>query len=353
MNQRFKLLCSCVLSGTLAALCLYPVTSEILARRRASQRLELVEAGLRAGAKEHVALDPLLSLRVRWLGPLLASWQTVGGCGAGSSGGAGAAVKWIGRSTTGGLFQTQIIGSYLHFGEVHREPGEGGPNYSSAYNLSLTAQVTRDLGEKWNVGVVVPYLYKYYRDYGQLPVDVSNAGIGDINLLLTRKLGPINATSLSASVGLPTGTYKAQYKMDYLSQEKQLGLGRITANLMLDHAMDETWGLIVLGGSVSYRGGENELRNYRSPAAGLWAYSGYFLGPFVPALGLSLNRFWKQDRNRSLEQKADLTSVAGNVSLEWSSDYVAILAGGSFPYSIPSFELQPWIVALGLTFSPF
>jgi hypothetical protein len=122
---------------------------------------------------------------------------------------------------------------------------------------------------------------------------------------------------------------------------------------MLDHTLDETWGLIVLGGSASYRGGENALQNYRSPAGGLWAYGGYFLGPFVPALGLSLNHFLKHDRDRTLEQDAPLTSVAGNVSLEWSSDYVAILAGGSFPCSVPEFELQPWIVGLGVTFSPF
>lgn len=329
----------------MAALSLYPLGNELLARRRVGQRLEAVEAGLGAGAGKPIAIDPWLSLRVRWLGPLLSSWQTVGGCGAGSSGGAGAAVKWIGRSTTGGLFQTQIMGSYLHFGT--------GSNYTSGYNLSLTAQVTRELGEKWVVGVVVPYLYKYYRDYYQLPVDVSNAGLGDVNLLVTRKLGPINATSVSASLGLPTGVHDAKYKNDYLTQEKQLGLGRVTGSLMLDHTLDQTWGLVVLGGSASYRGGENALGNYRSPAGGLWGYGGYFLGPFVPALGLSLNHFLKADRDRTLEQETSLTTLAGNVSLEWSSDYVAILVGASFPYSVPGFELEPWIAALGVTFSPF
>jgi hypothetical protein len=345
MKKRFELLCSCMLAGAMAALSLYPIGSELLARRRVNQRLAEADAGLRAGTGDPLTIDPRLSLRVRWLGPLLASWQTVGGCGAGSSAGAGAAVKWVGRSTTGGLFQAQIMGSYLHL--------SSGTLYTSGYNLSLTAQVTRDLGEKWNIGVVVPYLYKYYRDYYQLPVDVSNAGIGDINLLVTRKLGPINATSLTAAVGFPTGSYDAEYKMNVLTQEKQLGLGRWTGSLTLDHTLDETWGLIVLGGSLSYRGGENELHNYRAPAGGLWAYGGYFLGPFVPALGLSLNQFFKHDRDRTLEQDAALTTVAGNVSLEWSSDYVALLVGASIPYSVPGLELQPWIVALGLTFSPF
>lgn len=345
MKKRSELIGSCILASAMAAFALYPVASELLARRRVSERLRAAEASapLREGAR--VAADPLLSLRVRWLGPLLASWQTVGGCGAGSSAGAGAAVKWIGRSTTGGLFQTQIMASYL--------PLSKAASFSSGYNLSLTAQVTRDLGEKWNVGVVVPYLYKYYRDYAQLPVDVSNAGLGDINLLLTRKLGPINATSVTASLGLPTGVHDAQYRNDYLTQEKQLGLGRVTAGLSVDHTLDQTWGLVVLGGSLAYRGGENELGSYRSPSGSLWTYGGYFLGPFVPALGLSLNHFLNHDRDRTLEQDTELTTLAGNCSLEWSSDYVAILAGASLPYSVPGFSLQPWVVALGVTFSPF
>lgn len=329
----------------MAAIALYPTGKKLLTQRGVSQRLAAVEAGLNAGQALERPIDPQLALRVRWLAPLLASWQTVGGCGAGSSAGAGASVKWIGRSTTGGLFQTQILGSYVHLAE--------GVLFSSGYNLSLTAQVTRDLGEKWNIGVVVPYLYKYYRDYHELPVDISNAGIGDVNLLLTRRLGPINATSITASVGLPTGAYDTQYKMDYLTQEKQLGLGRWSGSLTLDHTLDQTWGLIVLGGSGSYRGGENALGNYRAPAAGLWAYSGYFMGPFVPALGLSVNHFFGHDRDRTLEQDSSLTTVNGNVSLEWSSDYVAILVGASIPYTVPGFNLDPWVVALGMTFSPF
>jgi hypothetical protein len=345
MKQRSERIFSFVLAGTMAAIALYPTGKKLLTQKGVSGRLSAVEAGLNAGKALDTPIDPQLSLRVRWLAPLLASWQTVGGCGAGSSAGAGASVKWIGRSTTGGLFQVQILGSYLHLAT--------GVLFSSGYNLSLTAQVTRDLGEKWNVGVAVPYLYKYYRDYHELPQDVSNAGVGDINLLLTRRLGPINATSVTASIGLPTGVYDAQYKMDYLTQEKQLGLGRVSGSLTLDHTLDQTWGIIVLGGSAAYRGGENALHSYRAPAAGLWAYTGYFLGPFVPALGLSVSHFFGHDRDRTLEQDSSLTTVNGNVSLEWSSDYLAILAGASLPYTVPGFSLDPWVVALGVTFSPF
>ena len=288
-----------------------------------------------------------IALRVRQLGSALQSWSVVGGCGAGSSAGSGAAVKWIGHGTSGGLFDAQIMASYL--------PLPKGQDYASGYNFSLTAQVTRDLGEAWNVGVMVPYLYKYYRDYQELrrAVDVSNGGIGDVNLLLTRRFGPINATALTLSVGLPTGSARAKYLIDPLSQEKQLGLGRLTGGLTLDHTLDEVWGLLLFGASGSYRGGENRFGNYRSPTASGYAYGGYFLGPFTPALGLTLTHFFQRDRDRTLEQDMPLTQLAPSLSVEWASDYVALLAGASMPIGLTGFEVEPWIVGFGVTLSPF
>ena len=53
--------------------------------------------------------------RPRW-GRALASWQTVGGCGAGASTGNAAGVKWIGRSVTGGLFGVQCQVTYTRLG---------------------------------------------------------------------------------------------------------------------------------------------------------------------------------------------------------------------------------------------
>src|SRR4051812_27611791 len=50
--------------------------------------------------------------RARRLSPLLASWETVGGCGASAATGAGVGVKWIGRGASGGLFGVQTMSSY-------------------------------------------------------------------------------------------------------------------------------------------------------------------------------------------------------------------------------------------------
>ena len=293
--------------------------------------------------------DSTLSLRVSKLEGLLASWETIGGCGAGSSTGAGGGIKWIGRSVTGGAFQLQTLGTYLHL--------------KDGYNLTLNNQISRDLSEKWNFGLSVPLLYKYYRDYRGLPVDVSNSGVGDVAAFITRRFGEINDTSLTLLVGFPTGTHDASYKMDLLTQEKQLGIGKVTGSATLDHTFDQTWGLVVVGGSFGYRGGQNSLGNYRAPAAAIYGYGGYFLGPWVPSAGLSLSHFFGADRDKGLDQQVQLWAVTGTLALEWSTDWLAILGGVSLPIgwgqrgvvdgaaSISS--IQPWTVALGFTVSPF
>lgn len=333
-----------ILLGLLCgALAVYPLAAKERARRQAMRALALLEAAPVAWRG-----DDMLSLRVDRLGPLLASWQTVGGCGAGGSTGTGAGVKWIGRSTTGGLFQTIVQGNYVHF--------------SDGYNFILSTQMTRDFTDKWNLGISIPYIYKYYSNLFQV-ADVSNAGLGDISLLATRRLGPTNATSLTGILGVPTGSYTAEYMNSQLTPDKQLGFGRFTGTLILDHVIDEDWGLVVLGGAAAYRGGTNSLHNYRAPNASVYGYTGYFWGPLVPVLGLNLTGFSKEDSRGSFGDtlNAPVAIAALNASVEWSNPYVALLAGLSVPFALRGetwgasggFALQPWILALGLSVSPF
>lgn len=314
-----------------------------------TRRLQVAWAEDKATLPE---LQSALSLRVSQLDGLLASWETIGGCGAGSSNGAGGGIKWIGHSVTGGLFQLQTLGTYTHL--------------SDGYNLSVNTQVSWDMGEKWNAGLSVPLLYKYYRDMYGLPVDISNAGVGDVAAFLTRRFGEINATSLTVLVAAPTGVHDATFRTIPLTQEKQLGLGRVNGSATLDHTIDKTWGVIVLGGSFGYRGGKNELGNYRAPAAAVYGYSGYFSGPWVPSLGLSLSHFFGVDRDRGLDQEIQLWAVTGTFAVEWSNDSLAILGGVSLPLGWdrrgavggavtpkPDVALQPWTVGIGFTISPF
>jgi hypothetical protein len=305
------------------------------------------------GAALYAAADGWRALRrARKLGPLLASWQTVGGCGAGASTGTGAGVKWVGRNVSGGLFHVELQGNYVSM--------PYGPNYVA------TTLISRDLTDRWNLGVSVPWLYKLWRDYEGLGYDVSNKGIGDVNLLVTRKLGPVDATRATLSLGAPTGSSNEIFGNTPLPQDRQLGLGKPTASLMVDHTLDRLWGNIVLGGIASWRGGENQYKSYRAPSATGYGYATYMLGPFAPAVGLQATGFAGHDRNRGQDDISPLFNVAAHLSLEWSTDWVALLVGASLPYQyvgdhhvdadgkpISPWGFGPWIVAVGAAFAAF
>jgi hypothetical protein len=285
----------------------------------------------------------------------LASWQTIGGCGAGGSGSGGASIKWVGRNVHGGLFNVVQTSGYTH---LYDDPNS--TEFRSGFNFSSSTQLSTDLGERWNLGVVVPYLYKVYRDYRPNPVlarqDVANRGLGDVSVLLLRKFGAINDTIATVSVGLPTGSFKEQLDGAYLTQEKQLGFGRPNASLTLDHSFDEIWGLFVVGGNASYRGGHNELESYRAPSASLYSYVGFFAGSLVPSFGLTATGFAAHDLDINTEQNTPLATVAPSAAIEWSSDYVAVLIGASLPFGSSlngKYAKLPWIASLGISIAPF
>lgn len=309
--------------------------------------------------------DPALMVRVEELGGLLASWQTVGGCG--SSGATGTAgIKWIGRGTTGGLFDVQMQANYSTL---------DGTQPNQDHNFFFNTLITRDIGQKWNAGINLPYVYKYFDDpfmtYNPQNVpptpalNVSNAGLGDISLQGTRRFGSINNNALTLSIGLPTGTYTAAYPgYRPLGQQRQLGFGKVTGAAIYDHTFDQIWGVIVLGGVAAYRGGENHpLENYRAPSATAYGYSGYFWGPLVPAFGLQLTGFQRHDRDQTQNENSALFVASANFSLEWSTDWIAVMAGVQFPYQyvgpnsggtpVPQWGWGSRLVALGVSLSPF
>jgi hypothetical protein len=307
--------------------------------------------------------DPALVVRVEETGTLLASWQTVGGCGAGSGGGSSLGLKWIGRNVTGGLFNVQEQVSYTKLGKP------GYPEYNYFFNTLITA----DIGEKWNAGVNLPVVYKYLVDpthiggSGVPAVDYTNSGIGDISLVGTRKLGRINSLLLTGIIGLPTGVYDARFTPQGtpINQSQQIGFGELTGSLILDQTLDQVWGLVVVGGAAAWRGGENKVHNYRAPSGTVYGYAGYFLGPLVPAFGLSATGFTGHDRDQDAAQTTPLFDVAGNFSLEWSTDWIALLVAASVPYGYDgvdkdengqprsTWRLQPWTVSLGVALAPF
>jgi hypothetical protein len=326
-----------------------------MAQRRAAIRGAFLQAD-RVLAATDFCPSPVLPGVPTGAAGVLASWQSIGGCGAGASTGSSAGIKWIGRGVTGGLFNLQCQTSYVR---LATDPER--PEHHAFANLLLTTT----LGERWTVGASVPLVVKYLRDPFLNGADLSNSGLGDVSLLVARKLGPIGATSLTATVGLPTGQYDGQYKMKLLTQSQQRGFGRPTASLALDHVGDELWGLTVVGAMASWRGGENRLNSYRAPSGTAYAYAGYFLGPLVPAVGLSLAGLPQHDRDQTVEQFTGLFIAAANVSVEWSGDWAALLVGASFPYQYDGifrgtegrarspWGWGPWMVGLGVAFAPF
>jgi hypothetical protein len=356
-----------------AAAVLYPLGAREVARRRVVARIEHLTSEPSAVCQR---LDgAALALRLQRLGPLLATWETIGGCGAGGATGTG--VKWIGHNTTGGLFQA-IVMNNLVFIPMSLKPGQGSGGYNEILNLQLGKDFIFDPWHgSWNFSVSVPYLYKHYNSWlNGLPL--SNGGLGDVNLFLSRKLGTDNSTSMTVIGGLPTGEYRATYVGTALTPDEQLGFGRLTATLQVEHTFDQDWGLLLAGGTVGYRGGKQtdkllflfdrpSQHNYRAPSASLYGYAGYFLGPVVPALGVNLTGYSQQDTRGDFGETLDAPVATGamHASLEWSNPYIAILAGVYVPFALRGTDwqtsptangdrlLQPWTVAVGVSTSPF
>jgi hypothetical protein len=335
------------IAAALLAAAVYPTLDRMAAARRARRGIDAL-AGVPAD------LAPLSAARLERLGPLLASWETIGGCGAGASTATGGGLKWIGRNTTGGAVHVELQSAYLH------------TDYG--YNYVETALITRDLNPKWNLGLSIPYLYKFMRDPYGLGVNVINQGPGDLAALVTRRLGTINDWTTTLSIGAPTGAHDAYFRTtdNYLPQDRQLGLGPhtttfVTASAIVEHTIDRDWGLAVIGGNANWRGGTNELQSKRVPTASLYSYTGYLLGPLVPALGLTVTGAAGHDVDRLMVQSTPIFTVAASASLEWSTDWMAVLIGGSVPYgytnsiqgSRPVWALAPWVMGLGVSFAPF
>ena len=369
---------STLLSIVLLVLALFPLVERWQETSRVTERLGRLNARESLAKTDMASIppgdaylipnpDPALVVRVRETGALLASWQTVGGCGAGSGGGSSVGLKWIGRNVTGGLFNVQEQVSYTKLGK---------PEYPE-YNLFFNTLITADIGEKWNVGVNLPVVYKYLVDpthvggSGVPPVDYTNSGIGDISLIGTRKLGRINSLLLTAIIGIPTGKYDASFTPEGapirtpINQSQQIGFGEPTGSLIVDQTLDQVWGLVVVGGAAAWRGGKNKVHNYRAPSGTGYGYVGYFLGPLVPAFGLSVTGFTGHDKDQDADQYTPLFSTAANISLEWSTDWIALLVAASIPYGYDGFKkdengfprspwrLQPWTVSLGIAVAPF
>ena len=340
-----------IAAGCLAA----ALAAAPLARRldvaRVAARLDALSATLAAGGGAVTATAPGCGAPLAAVGPApttspaLASWQTVGGCGAGASSGTGGGVKWVGRHVKGGLLNLECQASYI--------------DMPYGYNFIGNTMMSGALSDRWSLAVSVPYLYKYMNDPYALGVDLANKGPGDVSASISHFMGATRNWLVSASVGIPTGVHNQLFRMaEMLPQDRQLGLGKPSAQLVVDHVTDELWGVWVVGSSLSWRGAKNEFGSSRAPAGSVYGHAAYLLGAFAPSIGLTMTGFAGKDFDRLQEQAMPLAVVAPSVSLEWSADWIAFLANVTAPYeygvrsgTVKSHNrLGNWMFTLGSAF---
>jgi hypothetical protein len=330
----------------LAAVALYPVADRVLARRRALLQLHDLEQVVASKAAAPTSPEPLqapaslLSLREEIP---LASWGSIGGCGAGggSSSGPGGGIKWVGRNVTGGLLDVQCL-----------------PSETLSHGNSFSTLLTRvgvSPTQRWGLALYAPVLYKVgdVTVLGQTKT-ARIAGFGDFNLEVSRKLGRTGAHLLSLIASTPVGAHDAVRQGIVLPQYLQLGSGVLGATAQYQYTRDRDWGLMLMGGTINYGGWENSISDWRAPSATASTHVGYILGPLVPSAGLTLFGKPVHDRERGAdrpESKDPLFMMVPALGLEWSSDWVAFFLAGTLGLSVHG--LESTTVGLGVSSSLF
>jgi hypothetical protein len=212
-------------------------------------------------------------------------WQSVGGCGAGGSGGTAADIKWIGMGAQGGLIKSEFMASNT-LGENYRYTQLKSrfsmkPTYSTELGLSLPI-VSK-------IGALQPSTRWDDR------TEVSG-GITDLMVDYSKSLGMEGQYSLQFNLTCPTGQYDIkrgrENSMLYLPTSLQRGSGIFQGSIGLSRTIDVD--------------------------KGLWIVEGYYNHPFAVNFS-GKNRFIndKSDQYSELNQKWDLLSAAQKKRFEY------------------------------------
>jgi hypothetical protein len=321
------------LAVALAAAALVPVGARALARRDAARALrELERVASRAAARSSApglgAADP--SRLVFTVRPALASWATIGGCGAGggSASSSGGGIKWVGRNVTGGLVDVQAVTS-----QTLAQGNE---------LLTINTRIGLRPAPGWTLACYLPVLYKV----GEVTVlgaskSARIAGFGDFSLEASRKLGRVGSHEVTLVGSAPTGSADAVRQGVVLPQHLQLGSGVPALTAQYQHTRDHDWGLVLAGGTLTYAGWENDIGDYRAPSATVSAHVGYLIGPFIPSAGLTLFGKPQHDRERGADRPSNqdpLFQVIPSLGLEWSNDWIAVMPAATLGLSYNGYE---------------
>ena len=313
----------------LAALALWPALDHLRAR-------EAITVPARIAPALTLAAPPPRDL-------FLASWATVGGCGAGGSSASapGGGIQWVGRHVTGGLVDAQAL-----------------TTQTFAHGNQFTAVATRlgtGLTQRLGLALNVPVLYKV----GDVTVlgatkTARLSGFGDLSLELSYKLGAVGSHQVMLIGSAPTGSHDAVRQGIVLPQHLQLGSGVPGVTAQYQHTHDKDWGLILLGATANYAGWKNSIGDSRSPSATAYGYAGYMLGRWVPSAGLTLFGKPLHDRERGADRPDRLDPklmLVPSLAVEWSSDWIAVLPAATVGFSYNGLESVS--VGLGISSSLF
>jgi hypothetical protein len=175
----------------------------------------------------------------------LAPWKSIGGCGAGGSGGGSSGIKWIGEGANDGSVKIEILPK-LNFGRNF-------VNLISTPRLSFNPVYTTEIGISMPLGFKVAEVQ--YRTNMESQT-VINGGRGDLTLDVMRKFGAQGQFSWQAALTFPTGQWDTKRGADMsksiLPQTLQMGQGIYSATLGFFYSVDVEEGMYVFDGSFSY-----------------------------------------------------------------------------------------------------
>lgn len=170
---------------------------------------------------------------------------------------------------------------------------------------SLTLKVTGDVPGRLNLGVQVPYVWnnRYDEDSpGKQTFQVD--GLGDVSLLVSRQFGMEGNTSANVTVGLPTGEYDRVVSGYSLPYDAQLGIGKPTLGVTVEHTLNRDWGPMILGGGYNHNGGWNDVEpnpSLRGDTLQAYCYAGYRTERSVHSVGANLSYALQNDVDRGNE----------------------------------------------------
>lgn len=181
--------------------------------------------------------------------PCVTPWESVGGCGTGSSptAGSGSGLRWVGQGVTGAIVDVELMASRTVNTSQEVSSDEKNKSLLTRDMLAFSPVITWRPGQN-DIALSLPYRVNESSQFGSV------AGLGDLGLSAARSFGMTGMLSATAMVSAPTGGNRLYTRSDDLfAPDMQLGSGVFGAGLEVGMDLDREWGIIT--GSLGYATG--------------------------------------------------------------------------------------------------